>query len=63
MSSCSFPTFRVRGCARSLTRHALGGQRLIHAISVSRDLSELDQLEAEHFDLRKNAERRGPILE
>jgi hypothetical protein len=31
-------------------------------MSVSRDLSEFDQLEAEHFDLRKNAERRGPIL-
>jgi hypothetical protein len=31
-------------------------------MSVSRDLSEFDQLEAEHFDLRKSAERRGPIL-
>jgi hypothetical protein len=31
-------------------------------MSVSRDLSEFDQLEAEHFDVRKNAERRGPIL-
>jgi len=31
-------------------------------MSVSRDLSEFDQPEVEHFDLRKNAEGRGPIL-
>ena len=32
-------------------------------MSVSRDVSEFDQLEAEHFDLHNNAERREPILE
>jgi hypothetical protein len=55
--------FRVRGCAPGLTRHPLGGHGLISRdVGLARILSEFDQFEGERFDLRKNAEHRGPIF-